>query len=261
MTTRDTNWPPGTPCWVDLGVDDFARAQAFYSALFGWEIEPGPQEYGGYSTCTKGGRAVAGIAPKMSPDQPSVWTTYLATDDLDGTVERVREQGGQVVSEPMDVGAMGRMALAVDPGGAFVGFWQGGSHTGFGLADEPGSVTWCENMTRAFADNQAFYRGVVGWDYDDMSGSGFVYATFKVGDQVAGGIGGMGEEWGEMPPAWVTYFKVQDADEAVTAVERLGGSVKAPPWDTEFGRMAAVTDDQGAPFMLMADLEEALAAQ
>lgn len=30
MTTRDSNWPEGTPCWVDLGVDDFDKAKAFY---------------------------------------------------------------------------------------------------------------------------------------------------------------------------------------------------------------------------------------
>jgi predicted enzyme related to lactoylglutathione lyase len=33
----------------------------------------------------------------------------------------------------------------------------------------------------------------------------------------------------------------------------MGGSVDRPAWDTEFGRMAAVADDQGAHFMLMAD--------
>lgn len=30
MTTRNSNWPEGTPCWVDLGVDDFDKAKAFY---------------------------------------------------------------------------------------------------------------------------------------------------------------------------------------------------------------------------------------
>jgi hypothetical protein len=37
----------------------------------------------------------------------------------------------------------------------------------------------------------------------------------------------------------------------------MGGSVDRPAWDTEFGRMAAVADDQGAHFMLMADPWEA----
>ena len=257
MTTRDTNWPEGTPCWVDIGVDDFDKAKAFYSGLFGWEIEQGPAEYGGYGSCTKDGRNVAGMAPKMDPDQPTVWTTYLACDDLDATLGKVREAGGQVVMDAMDVGGMGRMALAIDPGGAFVGFWQGMSHTGFQLAGEPGSVTWNENFSRAWKQNQEFYASVLGWQLDDMSGDGFEYATFRTrgeAERPAGGIGQLGADMPEeVPPHWSTYFKVADTDEALSEVERLGGTVLRPAWDTPFGRMAAVTDDQGAQFMLMAD--------
>ena len=255
MTTRDTNWPEGTPCWVDLAVDDFEKAKAFYSTLFGWQIEVGPPEFGGYANCSKDGLMVAGMAPKMDPNQPTVWTTYLASDDLDATMAKVREAGGQVVAEPMDVGEMGRMALAVDPGGAFVGFWQGKSHIGFTLANEPGSVTWNENFSRAWKDNKSFYTAVVGWEYDDMSQGGFEYATFKVGDRPAGGIGQLRAETpAETPPYWNVYFKVADTDSAVAEVKRLGGKGLLDAWDTPFGRMAAVADDQGAPFMLMADL-------
>lgn len=261
MTERDTNWPAGTPCWVDLGVDDFPAAQRFYAALFGWVVEEGPPEYGGYATATLDGRAVAGLAPKMSPDQPTVWTTYLASDDLDATLAKVSDHGGQVVAEAMDVGEEGRMALAVDPGGAFVGFWQGRRHTGFQLANEPGSVTWNENLTGAFAQNQAFYRDVVGWEYDDMSSPEYQYATFKVGGAVAGGIGGLGADSAGRPPSWTTYFKVADVDVTCAEVERLGGAVTAAPWDTEFGRMASVRDGQGAAFMVLADAAPAEVAQ
>ena len=46
MVQRDTPWPAGTPCWVDLGTDDVARATTFYSTLFGWDTEVGPPETG-----------------------------------------------------------------------------------------------------------------------------------------------------------------------------------------------------------------------
>ena len=258
MTTRDENWPAGTPCWVDLGVDDMDKARAFYTALLGWEVEEGDEAFGGYATCRKDGRAVAGVMPKMDPDQPSVWTTYLATDDIDDVIAKVREAGGQVLSEPMDVGGLGRMALVVDPGGAFVGFWQGRDHTGFGLANEPGSVTWNENFSRAWKQNQGFYAAVCGWEYDDMSGPDFEYAAFKVDGHIAGGIGQFGPDIPqEVPPHWETYFKVADTDAALAEVERLGGTAIRQAWDTEFGRMAAVADDQGVPFMLMADPKQA----
>jgi len=30
MTTRETNWPEGIPCWSISGWDDFGRAKALY---------------------------------------------------------------------------------------------------------------------------------------------------------------------------------------------------------------------------------------
>jgi len=83
MVTRDTAWPSGTPCWVDLGVDDIARAVTFYSQLFGWDIQPGPPEAGGYHMCLKDGRQVAGIGPQQAPPGTSpFWTVYIASADL-----------------------------------------------------------------------------------------------------------------------------------------------------------------------------------
>ena len=46
MVTRDTAWPAGTPCWIDLGTRDVAGARAFYGGLFGWQIDDGPPEAG-----------------------------------------------------------------------------------------------------------------------------------------------------------------------------------------------------------------------
>jgi predicted enzyme related to lactoylglutathione lyase len=37
----------------------------------------------------------------------------------------------------------------------------------------------------------------------------------------------------------------------VAAVQAAGGSVVRPPWDTPYGRMAIVTDDQGAEFSVI----------
>lgn len=252
MTTRDTAWPPGTPCWVDIAVDDFDAAAEFYRRLLGWEVERGAEEFGGYAVATVDGRSVAGITPKAAAEQPTAWTTYLATDDVTATVRRVREAGGQVVMEPMAVADLGTPAIVTDPGGAFVGLWQAGSHSGFQLTDEPGSVTWSENFSRAWRQNQDFYRQVFGYEYDDMSTDEFEYATFKVDGAVAGGIGQIEAAMpAEMPPHWNVYFKVADTDTAVAEVQRLGGSIDREAWDTPFGRIAAVADDQGAHFMLL----------
>ena len=57
MTTRDENWPDGTPCWVDVSVDEVEKANTFYSALFGWDVEVAGPEYGGYGAA---GRTAGG---------------------------------------------------------------------------------------------------------------------------------------------------------------------------------------------------------
>ncbi|HSE69330.1 MAG TPA: VOC family protein [Nocardioidaceae bacterium] len=259
MTARDTPWPEGTPCWVDLGVDDMEKARAFYSGLFGWEVPEGDPEMGGYSNAVKDGRAVAGLSPKMSPDQPTVWTTYLSVRDAAATMAKVTANGGRSMVEPMAVADLGTMAVAVDPAGAVVGFWQSGAHTGFRLADEPGSVTWNENLSRDWEKNKDFYAAVVGWGFDDMSGDGFEYAAFTVDGDTAGGIGRIGDDWpSDVPPHWNTYFKVAAMPSAVSRLQELGGTVLKEPWETPFGTMAAVSDDQGATFMLMADNAQSL---
>ncbi len=254
MVTRDTAWPAGTPCWIDLGVSDVARARAFYGGLFGWQIEEGPPEAGGYSMCMLDGRAVAGIGPKMSPDDdPSAWTTYLATDDADETARKISEAGGRLAAEPFDVMDVGRMAVAEDPGGAAFGIWQSRLHTGIGLANVPGALIWNENMSRGYDRNKDFYRAVFGYDYGDMSSADFKYSTLDLAGNTVGGIGEIGADFpAEVPSHWMTYFGVQDADATAAQVTELGGSVMRPPWDTPYGRMAILSDNQGAVFAIMA---------
>jgi len=253
MVQRDTAWPAGTPCWVDLAVDDVARGATFYSSLFGWDTQVGPPESGGYVMCEVQGKPVAGIGPKMGPpEEPNGWTTYLATDDADATAGKVAEAGGQLLAPPFDVMDVGRMAVATDPGGAVFGIWQARAHTGMRLANEPGSVCWNENMSRSFDGNKDFYHAVFGYGYDDMSSGDFHYATFKTSGDPLGGIGDLG---GMAPPEtpahWMTYFAVDDADDTIEQATKLGGSVIRPAWDSPYGRMAILADDQGAVFAIM----------
>lgn len=92
--TRDESWPNGTPCWIDVMVTDPAAAKAFYSGLFGWDIQDGPPQAGGHLMCMLNGRPVAAISPKPEENPfPNVWSTYLAADDLNSTVAKAKEAG------------------------------------------------------------------------------------------------------------------------------------------------------------------------
>jgi predicted enzyme related to lactoylglutathione lyase len=252
MPIHDGPWPDGTPCWVDVSVPDLDAARLFYEELFGWNMQGGEPEYGGYLNCAKNGRLAAGIGPKMRPEAPTAWTTHFACSDVDAGAERVRAAGGQVLLEPMDVMELGRMAICADPSGAAFGLWKPGTHTGVGVVNEPASLIWTEQMSQSSEPNLAFYTAVFGWEFNDMSGDGFRYSTFVSDGRDIGGVGEYAADDLQLAPQWWVYLAVDDTDDAVDRLVRLGGSVLRPPADTPYGRMATVADNQGATFSLMA---------
>jgi predicted enzyme related to lactoylglutathione lyase len=251
MPTREGSWPDGTPCWIDLAVPDVDAARQFYQSLFGWSIQDGPPEAGGYLIALKNGQAAAGIGPKMVPDTATAWTVYLATSDARASAERITANGGQILAEPIDVMGLGEMAFSLDPAGATFGLWQAGSYPGVTIFNEPGTFIWAECLSGSLEQLTAFYGAVFGWDFNDMSGDNFKYATFVVGGRDVGGLGEYGADQAQSAPQWSTYFAVQDTDAAVEQVVQLGGNVLQPARDTPYGRMATVTDDQGAVFAVM----------
>src|SRR5947199_8222321 len=93
------------PVWVDLASGDAAGSREFYAKLFGWKIEVNPDpQYGGYAMGEINGKSVAGIGPKMSPEQPTAWSRYIGADDADAVAKKVEGAGGKVVAPPFDVG-------------------------------------------------------------------------------------------------------------------------------------------------------------
>lgn len=248
MTVRESNWPEGTPCWVDLGVPNVDQASAFYTEVLNWTVPPGSPEGGGYAVATLDGHNVAGLSPQQGPsDGPPTWTVYLASDDVDATVAKIKGAGGQVVMEPMDVMDQGRMAVAVDTVGASFGLWQGRRNTGAEIVNVAGAQTWNENFSRDYEAAKAFYQAVFGYEYEDVSSGDFKYATFKINGQYAGGIG----QSSQGSPNWGTYFGATDTDATLARVIGQGGSTIREPQDSPFGRVATVADDQGAVFSLI----------
>jgi predicted enzyme related to lactoylglutathione lyase len=250
MPTRDSAWPNGTPCWIDYGAADLDAAKTFYTDVLGWTYAGGDPEYGGYLTCQSGGHAAAGMAPQQDPDDPPRWTTYFAADDADAAAARITEAGGTVLVEPMDVGPMGRMAIALDPQGNPFGIWQSGEHKGVEIYNEPGGLAWNEAALDDHEAGRAFYSAVFGFRFDQIEGMGG-YATFATD---GGPLGGLGEHQPGSPKGWTSCFSVSSTDAAVAAVEKAGGKVSTAPMDTPYGRFAVVADPWGAPFSVMQEL-------
>lgn len=107
----------GALTWNDLVTPDVEASSAFYSALFGWEIAEVPGSDGQYWSITNGGRLNGGLLPIIEGGHPA-WNLYFACEDVDATVARANEFGGETFMGPMDVPNGSRFAILRDPSGA-----------------------------------------------------------------------------------------------------------------------------------------------
>jgi predicted enzyme related to lactoylglutathione lyase len=255
-----TSYEAGTPSWVELaGTPDVEASEAFYRQLLGWEIpeQPNSVQLGGYRRAKLNGRDVAGVSPVMQEGQPCVWATYISVEDAEATMAKVREAGGTVMVEPMDVMGMGKMAIFTDPTGAVCGIWEPGTFVGAELVNEDGSFGWNELGTRDVPAAREFYGKVFGWTVEEqeMPGMG-TYNVWKDGEHVRGGMMDISGMPAEVPPHWLVYFTVPDADAAAETAKAAGGQLLNGPFDIRVGRLAILMDPQGAMFAVMAPSDE-----
>ena len=116
----------------------------------------------------------------------------------------------------------------------------------------PGAFSWVDLATEDAAVARAFYPGVFGWDLDDTdAGGGNVYTMCRVdGDAVCG----LFEISADMPsagvpPGWMNYVTVSDADAVTARAKELGADVIDDAVDvSDAGRKAVLRDPQGATF-------------
>jgi len=112
------------------------------------------------------------------------------------------------------------------------------------VANEVGALVWNELMCADLPAAKAFYAATFWHAHDDLPAGD--YAMVTVADKIVGGLGTAAG-----PATWMTYFEVASADRSAWAVADLGGTVLSVPTDTEYGRIAVVSDNHGAVFSLI----------
>lgn len=133
MQAPDGLAPVNSILWNELIVDDPAAGATFYGDLFGWTSRSMPDPNGGPNDYTLLGRGelpngqpvdAGGILKR--PEMVSVpnWTFYVHVADVNATVAKATELGGNILAPVFEVPGIGLLAVIQDPTGAVIALIQ-----------------------------------------------------------------------------------------------------------------------------------------
>ncbi|PVG82374.1 glyoxalase [Nocardioides gansuensis] len=116
-----------------------------------------------------------------------------------------------------------------------------------------GVTSWIELEHRDLAGAQAFYSGLFGWTFDDVTSPGQQsrHLVARLDGQDVAGLAGPTTPGEVGDPGWQTFVAVDDVGRALARVEAAGGrTVRGPDEAGQHGWTAACTDSSGVPFRL-----------
>ncbi len=245
--------PRGRFCWHELLTTDPEAARAFYTEVIGWST----QEWEGgqpYTMWTTAEGPIGGLMelppPARDAGAPTHWVTYVSTPDLDATVARAQELGGNLVWGPMETPTVGRMAGLSDPQGAhFAVFQPDGDAPGHDEPAHPGEASWHELATDGWEKAWDFYSDLFDWVKTDAMDMGEM-GTYQIFGRGAHPLGAIFPRPPQVPvPNWLVYVRVPDVAAAVERVKKAGGQLLNGPMEVPGGDMIAqCMDPQGGMF-------------
>jgi len=121
-------------------------------------------------------------------------------------------------------------------------------------ASREGTFCWPELATTDQTAAKQFYQILFGWGLNEFPiGPDAIYSIFtKNGEDAAAACTIRPEQTAAgVPPNWLLYVAVDNADETAGYVSGLGGTLIAEPFDVgASGKMAVIQDPGGAVFAL-----------
>jgi predicted enzyme related to lactoylglutathione lyase len=248
----------GRPLWYELMTTDMKAAEAFYKTVVGWKTAPFDGAGQPYTMFNRAGDvSVGGVMTKpLEMKAPPFWAMYVGVPNLEKAAEHIARRGGRAHTEVITVPDVGRMQMMMDPqGAAFYIYEPAQTERRPEQAPEVGEGSWHELMTTDVPAAMKFYQDVFGWQPSQTMDMGEM-GTYQMFDRPHGMIGGMMNKPAEMvnvPPNWLIYFRVPDADAAAERIKANGGRVLNGPMEVPGGdRVVTATDPQGATFGLHA---------
>jgi hypothetical protein len=118
----------------EMPYDDARRISSFYKSAFGWNTEPMGADMGNYilamTTTTDGHTpttpgAINGGFFQRSADMPAqVPSVVISVANIQASMQKVRQAGGKVLGEPMEIPGVGQYVSFTDPEGNRVSMLQ-----------------------------------------------------------------------------------------------------------------------------------------
>ncbi len=117
-----------------------------------------------------------------------------------------------------------------------------------------GKTIFLQLVTPDLATSEAFYTGLLGWQFQPVPNTRVPYAAALSNGQLVGGVAQRAIPAGQhLQSAWLGFFSVTDTDAAVTLAAAQGAKTLAAPHDVPgLGREAVLADPQGAVFGILA---------
>lgn len=111
----------------EMPYDDRVRMAKFYESVFGWQMQMLGEDMGNYVLATttetgdngpiKPGAINGGFFaknPDLSAQYPSV---VIAVEDIKASIRQVKDAGGKVLGEPMEISGVGPYVSFIDTEG------------------------------------------------------------------------------------------------------------------------------------------------
>jgi uncharacterized protein len=255
----------GSFIWYELMTTDATAAKRFYDPVVGWSIgtdQVAPDV--NYRMVNRSDGGMAGGLLELTPEMRQggarpAWLGYLHSKDVDGTVEAIKSDGGQVMMPPWDQPGVGRLAMVTGPEGAPFYLMDPippendpDAVSDVFSVDQPQHFRWNELWSSDPAKSIDFYKRRFGWSQEgDMDMGEMGKYHFVQHDGVA--IGAVMPTMPDMPQSmWNFYIGVDDIDRAAEAVRAGGGQIVNGPQEIPGGEYAVnAVDPQGALFGLV----------
>ncbi|MBZ0117549.1 MAG: VOC family protein [Sandaracinaceae bacterium] len=230
-------------CWHGVVSSEPDEAASFYSKVLGWKLVDIRIGRGASRAFEAGGAPIAHLT-RTQPGVSSHWACFLRDESIDGRASLAVMNGGSVIVPPTDIGA-GRVSVLASPSGARLYLLHEVDESSQHHPGGVGGVEWVDLQSTDLERDLAWLTST--FRFQTSSRAAGAYATLSYKGQPRAGA--TQSCLPALPPMWIAWISVADAEAVVQKAERCAGRALVPLSDaTGGGRWCVLADGTGTVF-------------